>query len=87
MKGQVFNIAEAKTHLSRLIERVERGEQITIARNNRPVAVVSPVRPSPEELLSRIDAVRERIRERNGGVPTLKRGETWRDLIDEGRRI
>lgn len=73
-------------HLSRLIERVELGERITIARNNRPVAVVSPARISPEDVLSRIDAVRERIRERNGGRALLKRGETWRDLIDEGRR-
>ncbi len=86
MKDQVFNIAEAKMHLSRLIERVELGERITIARNNRPVAVVSPARISPEDVLSRIDAVRERIRERNGGRALLKRGETWRDLIDEGRR-
>jgi len=86
MKDQIFNIAEAKMHLSRLVERVERGERITIARNNRPVAVVSPIRTSPEDELSRIDAVRERIRERNGGHALLKRGETWRDLIDEGRR-
>jgi prevent-host-death family protein len=27
-------------HLSRLIERVQHGETITMARNNRPVAVV-----------------------------------------------
>ncbi|MFN0071683.1 MAG: type II toxin-antitoxin system Phd/YefM family antitoxin [Chloroflexota bacterium] len=32
------NIHEAKTHLSRLIERVESGEEIIIARNGRPVA-------------------------------------------------
>ena len=32
------NIHEAKTHLSRLIERVEAGEEITIARAGRPVA-------------------------------------------------
>lgn len=32
------NIHEAKTHLSRLIERVEKGEEILIARNGRPVA-------------------------------------------------
>lgn len=28
----------AKTHLSRLLDRVEAGEEIVIARNNRPVA-------------------------------------------------
>ena len=32
------NVHEAKTHLSRLLERVERGEEIVIARNGRPVA-------------------------------------------------
>ena len=32
------NIHEAKTHLSRLVERVEAGEEITICRAGRPVA-------------------------------------------------
>jgi prevent-host-death family protein len=32
------NIHEAKTHLSRLVERVEAGEEIVIARAGRPVA-------------------------------------------------
>lgn len=32
------NIHEAKTHLSRLLERVEAGEEITIARAGKPVA-------------------------------------------------
>ena len=32
------NIHEAKTHLSRLLERVEAGETIVIARAGRPVA-------------------------------------------------
>lgn len=31
------NIHEAKTQLSRLIERVERGEEVIIARSGRPV--------------------------------------------------
>ena len=86
MKNQTFNIAEAKTHLSRLIERVECGERITIVRDNRPVAVLSPPGVSPAEVLSRIDAVRESVRKRNGG-PILGRRETWRDLVDKRRRI
>jgi prevent-host-death family protein len=32
------NIHEAKTHLSRYIERVEHGEVVVICRHNRPVA-------------------------------------------------
>ena len=35
---KVVNIHEAKTHLSRLIERVEAGEEIVLARAGRPVA-------------------------------------------------
>ncbi|MGA7356404.1 MAG: type II toxin-antitoxin system prevent-host-death family antitoxin [Candidatus Cybelea sp.] len=87
MKDQVFNIAEAKMHLSRLVERVERGERIIIARNNRPVAIMSPAHVSPEVLLSRMREVRESIRKRNQGRGIRNRGETWRDLIDSGRRI
>jgi prevent-host-death family protein len=36
------NIHEAKTHLSRLIEQVEAGEEITLARAGRPVAKLVP---------------------------------------------
>ena len=34
----LFNIHEAKTHLSRLLARVEAGEEVVIARAGRPVA-------------------------------------------------
>lgn len=37
------NVHEAKTHLSRLLQRVERGERIVIARAGRPVAVLQAV--------------------------------------------
>jgi antitoxin (DNA-binding transcriptional repressor) of toxin-antitoxin stability system len=40
MPDQV-NVHEAKTHLSKLLERVESGEEIVIARNGRPVATLS----------------------------------------------
>ena len=39
-----INIHEAKTHLSRLVERVEAGEEITLARAGRPVARLVPYR-------------------------------------------
>jgi prevent-host-death family protein len=38
-----FNIHDAKTNLSRIIERVERGEEIIISRAGRPVAKVIPL--------------------------------------------
>lgn len=36
------NIHEAKTHLSRLLERVESGETVTIARAGKPIADLVP---------------------------------------------
>lgn len=36
------NIHAAKTHLSRLVERAEQGEETIIARNGRPVARLVP---------------------------------------------
>ena len=43
MVGQI-NIHEAKTHFSRLIERVLAGETVVIARAGRPVAELRPYR-------------------------------------------
>lgn len=37
------NIHEAKTHLSRLLTKVESGEEITIAKAGKPVARLVPV--------------------------------------------
>ena len=37
-----MNVHDAKTHLSRLLERVEAGEEITLARAGRPVARLVP---------------------------------------------
>ena len=51
MTEPVVNIHEAKTHLSRLVERVEAGEEVVIARAGRPVARLVPyrVRRSPRQ--------------------------------------
>jgi len=38
-----FNIHDAKTQLSRIVERVERGEEIIISRAGTPVAKVVPL--------------------------------------------
>lgn len=37
-----MNVHEAKTHLSKLLERVEAGEEVVIARAGRPVARLIP---------------------------------------------
>lgn len=40
------NVHEAKTQLSRLLELVEQGETVTIARHGKPVAELVRARPS-----------------------------------------
>lgn len=42
MSKQV-NLYEAKTHLSRLIEEAAKGDEIIIAKNNRPLARLVPL--------------------------------------------
>jgi prevent-host-death family protein len=40
-----INIHEAKTNLSRLLVRVELGEEIILARAGKPVARLAPIEP------------------------------------------
>jgi prevent-host-death family protein len=42
-KTRTVNVHEAKTHLSRLLERVANGEEVTIAKAGKPVARLVPV--------------------------------------------
>ena len=46
--SKIVNIHEAKTHLSRLLERVYGGEEIIIAKAGRPVARLVAATPQPE---------------------------------------
>ena len=42
------NVSEAKTHLSRLLARVEMGEDVVIARRGKPVARLVPLQERGE---------------------------------------
>jgi len=44
------NIHEAKTHLSRLLQRVAAGEEVTIARAGVPVARLVAAQPEPRKV-------------------------------------
>ena len=71
----------AKTHLSSLLERVERGEEITITRHGKAVARLVPVgatnRDRPDDTVARLKAFRKG---RRLGDLSAKA------LIEEGRR-
>jgi prevent-host-death family protein len=71
---------EAKTHLPALLERVARGEQITITKHGRPIARLVPIERTGPDL--RRQAI-ERLKR-------LREGQTLdvpvKHLISEGRR-
>jgi prevent-host-death family protein len=72
---------EAKTHLPKLLERVMKGECITITKHGVPVAVLQP--PDPEKIVDTKSVIAElrKLRNRN----TLD-GLVIREMIEDGRR-
>ena len=48
MATKVVNVHEAKTHLSRLLEDVARGEEVVLAKAGKPCAKLIPFTPSEE---------------------------------------
>lgn len=55
---RTYNIHEAKTQLSKLLEQVERGDDVIIARAGVPVARLVPVAPPVTERLLGTEAGR-----------------------------
>jgi prevent-host-death family protein len=51
----IFNIHEAKTHFSKLLERVLNGEEVIIAKAGKPVARLLPF--MPEDASPRIPGI------------------------------
>lgn len=72
---------EAKTHLPRLLERVQQGERVTITKHGVPVAMLVPVGPvaKPD-----IHAVIDELKAFAAGHTTG--GMSIREMIEEGRR-
>ena len=73
---------EAKTHLPDLLDRVERGELITITRHGRAVAQLVPVEP-PSRVEEAIDSM---LAFRRALEAAGRHGIDVRELVEEGRR-
>lgn len=73
---------EAKTHLSALLDRVAKGERITITKHGVPVAMLVP--PASEAVADRHRAIE--ALQRLGRKQSLK-GISIRELIETGRRF
>lgn len=81
MPATTVGAYEAKTHLPKLLERVEAGETITITRHGRPIAVLTALpRAAARPAAEVIAELKELRRGKTLGDVTL------RELIDEGRR-
>jgi prevent-host-death family protein len=76
-----IGLFEAKTHLSELVARAERGEEVIITRHNKPVAKLVPVHVEVPDAAARRDAVTALLASAAGR--TL--GLDWRALREEGR--
>lgn len=79
---ETVGLFEAKTHLSELIARAERGEEVIITRHNKPVAKLVPMPASQPDLASRSAAVQALLQ----GAAGRHLGDDWKALRDEGRR-
>ena len=77
------NLAQAKAHLSELLDKVEAGEEVVITRHGRPSArlqAVAPAKRPLKELLDDLAAFRATL-------PPQRRpsAEVLLELRDEGR--
>ena len=50
-----INIYDARTHLSRLIDQVNAGEEVAITRHGRPVARLVPAEDKPKRKLGTLE--------------------------------
>jgi len=80
---QTIGAFEAKTHLSSLLDRVSKGEEITITRHGIPAAVLAPVaageaKLSHKAIVEGMRALRKRVKPGGIGV---------REMVEEGRRF
>lgn len=79
---EAYGLFDAKTHLSELVARVERGEEVVITRHNKPVAKLVPIRAPESDAAARRQAVNAMLRAARGRPLAMD----WKSLRDEGRR-
>jgi prevent-host-death family protein len=82
---------DAKTHLPKLLERVEKGERFVITRHGKPVAELIPVATRDTAGIARaiadVRAVRGRLARRGVRLrDVLGKNKGCRDLAHEGHR-
>ncbi|OPY00931.1 MAG: hypothetical protein A4E60_02025 [Syntrophorhabdus sp. PtaB.Bin047] len=80
VKDNTVSAFDAKTHLSQLLQEVEKGRAITITRRGKVVARLVPATgeyvASVDDILTELSTIRERV----------KGGCDIKELINEGRK-
>jgi prevent-host-death family protein len=82
---------DAKTHLPKLLERVEKGERFVITRHGKPVAELIPVATRDTAAIARaiadVRAVRGRLARRGVRLrDVLGKSKGWREVAHEDHR-
>lgn len=72
---------EAKTHLPALLDKVAKGERVTITRRGVPIATLEPASTRSKQDIKKLI---EEIKESRKGKTTG--GMSIREMIEEGRR-
>lgn len=72
-----ISLADAKAHLSEVLDRVQQGEEVVITKHGRPVARVSAVAQPKQPVKS--------LREFRAGMPRWRKSSArlLRDMRDE----
>ncbi len=83
---------EAKTHLPKLLERVEKGERFVITRHGRPVAELTPIADRDtagiRRAVAELRSVRAALARRGVRLKdVLQPGESLRELAHKGHRV
>ena len=74
-------VFEAKTHLARLLERVQKGERFVITKHGHPVAELVPFRKrDPDKIRTAIENLKAFQKTHSLGGPSV------REMIEEGRK-
>lgn len=80
---QSIGAFEAKTHLSSILDKIEKGSQVIITKHGKPVAKLVPISNADRIQLSESIEHLKKFSEKN----KLSLGNLdWKSLRDEGRR-
>ncbi len=84
-------VFEAKNHFSELLERVQRGEIVTITKHGKPVAQISPPEKSsqadPTALLQSLERAKADFLEKRGTVEPWALADLRKTRDERGLKV